>query len=108
MVAIGTPSAPASPTERRPLTQGRGYGDAADDYRRPELSLIARLLGWSALILGAARAALGLALAVSQEEIYHPRYLGSSSTGEAIDQGLISMVVGVALILLGRIAKRPQ
>ena len=65
---------------------------------------------WIILIAGFMRFAMGLFVATmfdSQESMIAAtrRYLGTTSSGEAMDQGILALVIGIALGLLVEIAK---
>ena len=73
--------------------------------------LMGKLIGWALVILGSLRVAMGayVATAFVEPEAYEAataRYMGSGTTGDAIDQGLIMIAVGVAFSLLARIASK--
>ena len=66
-----------------------------------------------ALILGILRLSLGffVAFAFDTREgmiAASKRYLGTSTSGEAIDQGMYMIIVGVVIGLLTRIAKNTR
>lgn len=69
---------------------------------------LGRIFSWLMVVSGFLRAALGLYFAISlsgeNQTIAAKRYLASATTGEAIDQGLILLVAGIALGLLTIIA----
>ena len=74
-----------------------------------QMLLLGRLIAWVLVVLGGLRVAMGLYVAnafVSQDawEAANRRYLGSATSGEAINQGLIWIAVGVAFGLLTLIA----
>lgn len=67
------------------------------------------IIAWTLLLLGGIRAVLALVLALGVSDadnaMVSARYLATANTGEAIDQGLKMLVVGVVIGLLVRIAK---
>ena len=72
---------------------------------------LGRFISWALIILGSARAFVGFYVAYFFEdpaayEWATARYLGSSTSGEAIDRGLIMIALGVFFGLLVRIAKK--
>lgn len=74
---------------------------------------IGHVIGWGLIILGSIELYLGVyvAYAFSDPEAYTAaaaRYLGSGSSGEAIDQGVMRIAAGVAFLLLSRAASRPK
>lgn len=66
---------------------------------------LARFIAWAMVILGSFRAATAFAIAMSGTPELARRYLGSSSTGEAIDAGLTSVFLGVCLGVATEISK---
>lgn len=64
---------------------------------------VGQVIAWLAFVFGLLRAGMGIVLALNG--IPSARYLGSASTGEAIDQGVIIMAIGVALGVLYEISK---
>lgn len=72
---------------------------------------LGRLLAWALITLGSLRVAIGFYVAslYDDQAAYQAaasRYLGSAGSGEAIDQGLIAIGVGIGFGLLARIARR--
>ena len=71
---------------------------------------LGRALAWVLLLLGAARAGIGFLIAsIPDQATYEAatrRYIGSGTTGEAIDQGLLWVAAGIVVGLLARIAAR--
>jgi len=70
-----------------------------------------KLIAWALVVVGGLRVAMGayIAAAFVEQEAYEAataRYIGSGTTGDAIDQGLIMIAVGVAFALLIRIASK--
>lgn len=68
------------------------------------------LIAWLALIFGVLRAGTGLYVAFTADTpaalaAMSARYLGSATSGEAIDQGISTLVFGVALGILAQIGK---
>jgi hypothetical protein len=74
------------------------------------LYFITRLIGFTGLILGGIRVSLGGYVASfydpAQRLALAKRYLGSSSSGDAIDQGIIWMVVGLGFFIAAKLLKR--
>ncbi len=73
--------------------------------------LLGKLTAWALIIGGLLRAAMGFFIAryFVEREAYEAataRYLGSTTSGEAIDQGLIAIAIGVAFGLLAHIASK--
>ncbi|MDD9921478.1 MAG: hypothetical protein OXQ92_04225 [Boseongicola sp.] len=71
--------------------------------------LLGRLIAWGMVILGGLRLAMGVYVAnafVTQAEweAANSRYLGSKTSGEVIDQGLLWIAIGVGFGLLTHIA----
>jgi hypothetical protein len=70
---------------------------------------LGRVLAWLAFVGGAVRLAMGFLVASSgNHAALAPRYLGSSTSGEAIDQGIMVLVFGVALGILVEISRTLQ
>ncbi|SMX43638.1 hypothetical protein [Actibacterium lipolyticum] len=70
---------------------------------------LGRLLAWALIVFGTARVIIGFYVARNFVEpaAYNAataRYLGSSTSGEAIDKGLMYIAIGIAFGLLARIA----
>lgn len=63
-----------------------------------------REIAWLAVAFGGLRIALGFGLAGGNAEAAR-LYLGSATTGEAIDQGLMLVVFGIALGILTEISR---
>jgi hypothetical protein len=64
-----------------------------------------QVIAWLAVVVGGGRIITGFSLAGSGDPASIARYLGSDTTGEAIDQGLMLVVFGVALGILTEISK---
>ena len=69
---------------------------------------IGRIAAWLAFIGGVLRIGMGVLLA--QSTAHDPaaaarRYLGTQTTGEAIDQGLVVLVIAIALGILTEISR---
>ncbi|KUJ79952.1 hypothetical protein [Ruegeria profundi] len=66
-------------------------------------------IAWALIALGGLRTAMGFyvafAFTAEQNTAAAKRYLARASSGEAINDGMIMLVVGVALGLLTKIAK---
>lgn len=65
---------------------------------------VGRVIAWLAVAFGGLRIALGFGLAGGSAEAAQ-RYLGSATTGEAIDQGLMLVVFGIAIGILTDISR---
>ena len=67
------------------------------------------IIAWLALIFGALRLGAGLYVASNDDaevrSVLAERYLGSTSSGEAIDQGLMVIVFSIALGILVKIGR---
>ena len=65
----------------------------------------ASVLSYLLIVLGVLRGGLGFAIAfyLTDTSAAERRYLGSASTGEAIDQGLMMIFVGITLGILVKI-----
>lgn len=68
------------------------------------------IVAWAAVIVGAFRAFTGFSVASIDDPesrtFWAARYFGSTSSGEAIDQGIVAVVFGVVLGVLVRIGRR--
>ena len=64
-----------------------------------------RVIAWLALIFGVARIALGLVVAQSGDPSLASRYLGSGTSGQAIDQGLYVLIFGIIVGVLTDISR---
>ena len=80
--------------------------------RGAELMFFIRLgsiIAWLALLLGAGRLVAGLVVASGSTSearaAMASRYLGSATSGEAINQGILVVVVAVAFGILVKIAR---
>ena len=64
-------------------------------------------VAWALVVLGSIRVLFGLLIAfgtsAADKAVAERNILGSSTSGEAIDQGLIALVAGVVIGLLVRI-----
>lgn len=74
---------------------------------------LGRILAWALIILGSIRAGLGALVAFGTSDLasYQAatrRYIGSGTTGEAIDQGLMWVAAGIVVGLLVPIADRNE
>ena len=63
-----------------------------------------RVIAWLAVAFGGLRIALGFGLAGGNPAAAQ-RYLGSATTGDAIDQGLMLVVFGIAIGILTDISR---
>ena len=70
---------------------------------------LGQIVAWVAVVVGLLRIAMGffVATAFTGEDYIAAsrRYLGSSTSGEAIDEGIVLFVIGIAFGLLVRVAK---
>lgn len=70
---------------------------------------IGSVLAWILVVFGLMRVAMGLVIAFGTNADNYAaatkRYLGSTSSGEAIDRGAMVLVAGVVIGLLVQIAK---
>ena len=64
-----------------------------------------RVVAWLALIFGGARIAIALIVVQSGDPSLAPRYLGSGTTGQAIDQGLYVLIFGIVIGVLTDISR---
>jgi hypothetical protein len=68
------------------------------------------IIAWVLIFSGVSKAGLGLigayAVAAEDRAYFATRYLATANTGEAIDKGLVILVVGVVIGLLVEIAKK--
>ncbi len=72
---------------------------------------LGRIIAWALIIFGGVRVAMGLYVAQNFAEpaayaAATARYLGSATSGETIDRGLMWIAAGVAFGLLARAASR--
>ena len=63
-----------------------------------------QVIAWLAVVFGGLRIALGFGLAGGNPAAAQ-RYLGSATTGDAIDQGLMLVVFGIAIGILTDISR---
>jgi hypothetical protein len=69
---------------------------------------LGQLIAWLAVLFGTLRAGMGFSIASSENyQALATRYLGTS-TGEAINQGLMMFVFGIALGILTDISRSLQ
>jgi hypothetical protein len=64
-----------------------------------------RVVAWLAIIFGVLRIALALFVVQSGDPSLVPRYLGSGTTGQAIDQGLYVLIFGIVVGVLTDISR---
>lgn len=64
-----------------------------------------RVVAWLAIIFGGMRIALALFVVQSGDPSLVPRYLGTDTTGQAIDQGLYAVIFGVVFGVLTDISR---
>lgn len=70
-----------------------------------EMILLGKIIAWAMVLIGSARIAVGLWVANTfiEPEAYAAataRYIGSGTTGDAIDGGIILVILGVCLGLI--------
>lgn len=64
------------------------------------------VVAWLLVIGGGLRAAMGFMIAQSDDyQELAQRYLGSSTTGEAIDRGLLVFLIGVSVGMVAEISR---
>lgn len=64
------------------------------------------IVAWLAFLLGALRIAMGLAVALSENRgELGPYLLGSKTSGQAIDGGMMMLVFGIGLGILVEISR---
>lgn len=68
-------------------------------------TMLGRIVAWLLLVFGCLRVALAVAVVSTTGESTYERYLGSSTTGEAIDGGLLYIVLGIALGVIAEISR---
>ncbi|MGQ4274968.1 hypothetical protein [Terrihabitans sp. B22-R8] len=66
---------------------------------------IGRVLAYILFALGAMRTGMGLYVAINGTAADVQRYIGSGTTGEAIDQGLMYLMAGVVLGVITEISR---
>ncbi|MEK1890738.1 MAG: hypothetical protein AAAB35_24880 [Phyllobacterium sp.] len=66
---------------------------------------LGRIIAWLLVILGGIRASLGFVIAFGGNQAMAQRYLGSGTTGEAIDKGLLFILLGVAVGMIAEISR---
>lgn len=67
------------------------------------------IIAWLLVVAGLMRVVMGFIIASSDNYVAATkRYLGSGTTGEAIDKGFMWLVVGVVIGLLVQIAKNRE
>jgi len=64
-----------------------------------------RVVAWLTIILGGMRIALALLVLQTGDPSLVPRYLGSGTTGQAIDQGLYVLIFGIVVGVLTDISR---
>ena len=72
---------------------------------------LGRVIGWGLIIYGGIRLYLGVYVAQTftdpdSRAAAASAYLGSTTSGEAIDQGVVRILAGIAFLLLARAASR--
>ena len=66
---------------------------------------LGRVIAWLLVIVGSLRVAQGFAIAFTTGQAMAPRYLGSKTTGEAIDAGLLYILIGVVVGIVAEISR---
>ncbi|WP_134078206.1 hypothetical protein [Rhodovulum visakhapatnamense] len=64
----------------------------------------AKAIAWLMVVLGGSHAVLGFAMAILGDQAMAPRYLGTDTTGEAIDEGLKVLLIGAVVGMLAEIS----
>lgn len=64
-----------------------------------------RVIAWLAILSGGTRVAIALFVIQAGDPDFMPRYLGSGTTGQAIDQGLYILIFGIAIGILTDISR---
>ena len=67
------------------------------------------IIAWVLTVLGLLRISLGLAVAfgttAESNSVFAERYLAAANTGEAINEGMVMLGIGVVIGLLATIAR---
>lgn len=63
------------------------------------------IVGWVVFVLGVMRVVMGIAIAYLGDQSLAPEYLGSRTTGQAINQGQWAILVGIGLGILAEISR---
>lgn len=63
------------------------------------------MIAWLAVALGGLRVALGFGLAIGGDQAAAHRYIGSGTTGDAINEGMLLLALGIALGILTDISR---
>jgi hypothetical protein len=66
---------------------------------------VGRVVAWLALIFGTARIAMAVLVVQSGDSSLVPRYLGSGTTGQAIDQGVYVLIFGIVIGVLTDVSR---
>ena len=64
-----------------------------------------RVIAWLLVIVGGLRIAMGFAVAFMGDQALAPRYLATSTTGEAINRGMLLFLIGVSLGMVAEISR---
>lgn len=62
-------------------------------------------IAWLLVILSSFRVAAAFAFAYTTGQATAPRYFGSKTTGEVIEQGLLLLLIGVAMGIVAEISR---
>lgn len=63
------------------------------------------VIAWLLVIAGVLRAGMGFYLAGENDPALISRYLGSHTTGEAIDRGILYVLIGVSVGIVAEISR---
>lgn len=66
---------------------------------------VGRVIAWLLVVAGGLRAALGFAVAFSGNQALAPFYLGTDTSGEAINRGLLVLLIGVSVGMVAEISR---
>ncbi|BCG85136.1 hypothetical protein MesoLj113c_12460 [Mesorhizobium sp. 113-3-9] len=62
-------------------------------------------IAWLLVVVSGLRVVAAFAIAYTTGQATAPRYFGSKTTGEVIDQGLIYLLIGVAVGIVAEISR---
>ncbi|MER9221925.1 hypothetical protein NKI48_23850 [Mesorhizobium sp. M0644] len=66
---------------------------------------LGRVIAWVLVILSGFRVVAAVSFAFTTGQNMAPRYFGSKTTGEVIDQGLLYLLIGVAVGIVAEISR---
>lgn len=66
---------------------------------------LGRVIAWLLVIVGSFRAVLAFAIAFTTGQNTSPMYLGSKTTGEVIDAGILYVLIGVVVGMVAEISR---